>query len=102
MSGEDASDEALVARARRGDRAALVALYDRYVHEIYGYLLNQVGSTQDAEDITSEVFLRVIGALGGFRGHASFRTWLYAIARNQSRDYWRRGGGRQTPVDLDL
>lgn len=93
-------DDALVASARRGDASALVALYRRYVAEIYGYAMNNLGSAQDAEDLTAETFLRVVDNLDGYRGEASFRTWLYAIARNQLRDHFRRNG-RQPTLDID-
>jgi RNA polymerase sigma-70 factor (ECF subfamily) len=90
----DPTDDELVRRAHQGDRQALMALYQRYVNEIYGYAFGQAGNAQDAEDITAETFLRLVGALGSFRGQSSFRTWLYAIARNQVRDHWRRNGRR--------
>ncbi len=95
------TDDTLVHRAQRGDRGAMVQLYQRYVSEIYGYAYNQLGSVQDAEDVTSETFLRVVGALGGYRGQSSFRTWLYAIAHNQVRDHWRRNGHQPATVELD-
>jgi RNA polymerase sigma factor (sigma-70 family) len=94
------SDDALVDRARRGDASALTALYRRYVGEVYGYAINNLGNAQDAEDVTSDTFTRVVDALAGYRGDASFRTWLYAIARNQVRDHWRRNG-RQHVVPLE-
>lgn len=99
-SSEPCDDE-LVRRAQRGDRAAVVELYRRYVNEIYGYAYSQMGQAQDAEDVTSETFLRLVHGLDSFRGEASFRTWLYAIARNQVRDHWRRNG-RQPLVGLEL
>jgi RNA polymerase sigma-70 factor (ECF subfamily) len=95
------SDEALVADARQGDRDALVTLYRRYSGEIYGYLFHQLGDVSDAEDVTSETFLRFVRALDTFRGQSSFRTWLYSIARNQLRDHWRRNGRRPRTVGLD-
>lgn len=95
------SDEALVRRAQAGDRAAMVELYRRYANEVFGYAVNQLGDLQDAEDLTSEVFLRVVNALGGFRGQSSFRTWLYAIAHNQLRDHWRRNGRAAPRMALD-
>jgi RNA polymerase sigma-70 factor (ECF subfamily) len=94
------SDDALVASARRGDASALVTLYRRYVTEIYGFAMNNLGSAQDAEDVTAETFLRIVDNLDGYRGEASFRTWLYAIARNQLRDHFRRNG-RHPTSDVD-
>jgi len=99
---EAATDAELVARARAGDRAAIVALYRRYVGEVFGYAFNQLGRVQDAEDATSETFLRFVGALDDWSGRASLRTWLYAIARNCIRDHWRRQQRRPATVELDL
>ncbi len=95
------SDSALVHRAQRGDADALVALYRRYVKEMYGYAFNQLGDPQDAEDLTSEIFMRVVNGIGAYRSQSSFRTWLYAIAHNQVRDHWRRNGRRADKVGLD-
>jgi RNA polymerase sigma factor (sigma-70 family) len=96
------TDDLLVQRAQRGDRGGMVLLYQRYVGEIYGYAFNQLGSVQDAEDVTSETFMRVVNAIGSYRAESSFRTWLYAIAHNQVRDHWRRNGHHQNAVELDL
>jgi RNA polymerase sigma-70 factor (ECF subfamily) len=101
MNDAVAGDQDLVERAQRGDRAALVALYHRYVSEIFGYLYNQVGDVHDAEDLTSETFLRLVRALDGFAGRSSFRTWIYEIARNQVRDHWRRNGRRPMATSLN-
>lgn len=102
QQGQAPSDAVLVARARAGDGAAVVALYQRYVREIFGFAFNQLGRVQDAEDVTSEAFLRFVGALDEFDGRASLRTWLYAIARNCVRDHWRRQQRRPETVDLDV
>jgi RNA polymerase sigma-70 factor, ECF subfamily len=93
-------DEELVRRARDGDDRAVVALYQRYVNEIFGFAYHQLRTVQQAEDATSATFLRMVDAIGTFRGHAAFRTWLYAIARNQVRDEWRREA-RHPTVTLD-
>lgn len=95
------TDEALARRAAEGDKEAFVQLYRRYVNEMYGFHLNQLGDPQEAEDLCSETFLRVAGALEGFDGRARFRTWLYAIARNLLRDRWRRQGRRPRQVELE-
>ena len=95
------ADAGLVRRAQAGDRAALVALYRRYVGEIHGYLYNQTGSVADAEDLTSETFLRVVKAINTFEGRSTFRTWLYQVARYQLRDKWRRNGRRPPTVSID-
>ena len=95
-------DLALVARTRAGDAEAIVALYNRYVKEVFGFAYNQLGRSQDAEDVTSETFLRFVRRLEDFDGRSSLRTWLYAIARNCVRDHWRRQQRRPDTVELDL
>lgn len=54
----------------------------RYSAEQYGYLLSLTHSRSEAEDLPSEVFVRVLTGFSSFRGESSVRTWLYAIARN--------------------
>lgn len=100
-SERDTSDIELVERAKAGDRSAIVALYQRYVREVFGYVFNQVGVVEEAEDVTSEIFLNFVRSIDGFRGHSSVRTWLYQIARNRLRDRWRTSGRRPRVVDLD-
>jgi RNA polymerase sigma-70 factor (ECF subfamily) len=102
MSGTESQDLDLVRRAQAGDRAAFVELYQLYVNEIHHYLRNQVGDPDDAEDLTSETFLRVVRSLDRFAGRSSFRTWLYEVARNQLRDHWRANGRRpMASVDVE-
>lgn len=96
-----ADDAALVQRAKAGDRDAFVTLYRRYVDELFGYAYHQLGDVQDAEDVTSETFLRLVTGLDGFDQRASFRTWLYTIARNQLRDRWRAQSRRPSLVPID-
>lgn len=94
-------DAALVRRAQSGEREAFIALYRRYVDEIYGYAYRQLGDVQDAEDVTSETFLRLVTGLDHFDLRASFRTWLYTIARNLLRDRWRAEGRQPRTVPMD-
>jgi RNA polymerase sigma-70 factor, ECF subfamily len=61
-----ASERALVERAARGDQAAVGALYDHYVGPLYRFCLARVRSETDAEDLTEEIFLKVMRAIGGF------------------------------------
>ncbi len=84
-----AEEERLVAEARR-DRGAFVQLYDRYLTPIYRYLLSRVGNRQDAEDLTSQVFLAALERFGQYQGRGkSFAAWLFTIARNKAIDFFR-------------
>ena len=62
----------------------------RHYQEILNYVAWQVGNPEDAKDLTQVIFTKAYRAFGGFRGEASVRTWLYTIARNTIRDFFRR------------
>jgi RNA polymerase sigma-70 factor, ECF subfamily len=82
----------------------LEELCRHYVPRIYNYVLRRVGSVQDAEDITSTVFEKVIGNLQSFdESRASFSTWIYRIATNTVTDHYRsRGRKRESSLDDDM
>jgi RNA polymerase sigma-70 factor (ECF subfamily) len=79
-----------------GDQgAALLALYDDAVGEVYGYLLARCRNRTVAEDVTSEVFMGAVAAVA--RGTAGDVTtaWLIGIARHKLVDHWRRAEREQ-------
>ena len=92
---EDRDVEAqLVQQAKRGDRAAFATLYHNSVMPIYRYCwLHSGGSKDDAEDLTSRVFLQALQSIGKYeeRGRP-FLAWLHTIARNLVTDHLRRSG----------
>jgi RNA polymerase sigma-70 factor (ECF subfamily) len=85
------SDEDCMLRYADGELAAFQALYERHRGGLYRYFLRQ--SPQDvAEELFQDVWTRVIQARRRYRPDATFRTWLYTLARNRLIDYWRRQG----------
>ncbi len=86
-----ASDEQLVARYRQSDESgALEELARRHLPRINGLLYQMVLDESAADDLTQEVFLRVLRQLDGFRGDSSFATWLYRVAMNTAYTYFGR------------
>jgi RNA polymerase sigma-70 factor (ECF subfamily) len=80
----------LVDRAQRGDREALEELYLIHFDRIYSYLHVSVGNRHDAEDLTTQTFLRMLEAIGKFRWQsAPFSAWLFRIAHNLAMDHFR-------------
>lgn len=75
-------EEELVARAKKGDQAALSQLVLNYSSRIYHLGLRLTGSHQDAEDILQDTFLIMVKKINQFQGKSSFYTWLYRIAMN--------------------
>jgi len=79
-----------VERAQAGDRIALEELYLIHFDRIYSYLHMTVGNRHDAEDLTTQTFLRMLESIGKFRFQtAPFSAWLFRIAHNLSIDHFR-------------
>lgn len=80
----------LVERAQRGDRAALEELYLTHFDRIYSYLHMSVGSRHDAEDLTTQTFVKMLESIGRFRWQSvPFSAWLFRIAHNLAMDHFR-------------
>jgi RNA polymerase sigma-70 factor, ECF subfamily len=87
---EDA-ERAWVEQARAGDSTAVGYLYEHYVDRIYRYVLLKIGDPHEAEDLTGQVFVRMIEAIGSFQWQGvSFQSWLYRIAHNLVVDHLRQ------------
>ena len=84
MSTVCVSDVDLVTRAQRGDSAAFGELVDRHRGAVYRAARAALGSHADAEDAAQDAFLLAYRRLEGFRGEASFETWLLTIAWHQA------------------
>ena len=84
------SDAELVEAARQGDAAAFGQLVERHQKAVFRAAFAALGSREEAEDATQDAFLAAYRKLHLFRGEASFKTWLLAIAWRHALD--RRGG----------
>ena len=90
------SDHELMMRCSRGDSEAFTKLVRRWERPVWG-ILSRLGSTQpgnrpaaDIDDLTQDVFLRVLSACERYQNSSAFSTWIYRIALNVSRDAFRR------------
>jgi RNA polymerase sigma-70 factor (ECF subfamily) len=80
----------LVERAQAGERDALEELYLLHFDRIYSYLHMSVGNRHDAEDLTTQTFLKMLESIGRFRWQsAPFSAWLFRIAHNLAMDHFR-------------
>ncbi len=84
-------DQKLVAEVIK-EPAKFTALYRQHVDKVYRYLLARTGSTLDAQDLTSDVFLKALESIKNYRGEGSFAAWLMGIARFTVADYFRARG----------
>jgi len=100
IPGKCEPEEALIRQAVTSPDA-LDELCGLYVARIYNYVLKRVGKVQDAEDITSTVFEKVLLNLESFDSRkASFSTWIYRITINSVTDYYR-GRARRNETSLE-
>ncbi|HET6585908.1 MAG TPA: RNA polymerase sigma factor [Nannocystaceae bacterium] len=97
--GQD--DLELLAQWRAGDRRAGTALFRRYFAQTRRFFRNKVGA-DDVEDLVQRTFAGLVEAVEGFRGDASFRVYLFAVARRQLYKFLRDNGRRAARHDVDL
>ena len=91
----------LVDQAQQGDRAALEELYLIHFDRIYSYLHMSVGSKHDAEDLTTQTFMKMLESIGRFRWQsAPFSAWLFRIAHNLAMDHFRARRRWQPEADV--
>lgn len=88
-------------RAKQGDPAVLTELFESHYGGVFRYLYYRVGDQHVAEDLASEVFLKMIAALPRYLPQqATFQAWVYQIARNLSIDHFRKAN-RYPQVQLE-
>jgi RNA polymerase sigma-70 factor (ECF subfamily) len=86
------TDRELIKNAIAGDKQAFGFLYERYLNDIYKYLLYRMDSAEDAEDLAETVFMKAWLAMPVFKpgsGDYEFKAWLFRIAHNALMDHYR-------------
>jgi RNA polymerase sigma-70 factor (ECF subfamily) len=97
--GVTGTDEALVSAAKAGDARAFGELYERYRDAIYRYCLARTGTSHDAEDLTSDVFVKALHSIDRYQERGlPFVAFLYRIARNAAID---RSRTLKQPLSVD-
>lgn len=92
-------ERATVDRARLGDQSALADLYDWYMPRVYRYTVARVGNVAEAEDLTEEVFLKMLGGICDFHWRdVPFSSWIFRIAHNHIATHFRRTSQRGGPT----
>ena len=86
----DKEFQSAINKLLKGDNDGLVSIYEAYIKLIYIVVYNIVGSKEDAEDITSEFFIKLIRVADTFKKGRPHKTWLVTIAKNMALDYVRK------------
>jgi RNA polymerase sigma-70 factor (ECF subfamily) len=93
LINEQQRRDSLAARLKAGDREAAAELVDLYYQQIYLFMRRLGHSRQVSEDLTQESFLSAWGHIGQLRDGGALNGWLYRIAGNASKLYWRKHAG---------
>ncbi len=68
----------------------IVEIYNLYYLDVYRFLVCFSGNQNDAEDLTQEVFIRVLKSLTNFNGKYNLKTWIFSIAKHVAVDHYRK------------
>lgn len=94
------TDLEMLQRVRRGEPAGASGLFEKYSASLLRFTDRMLGNRADAEEVTQEVFVKMITRVEQYDGQAPVASWLFAIAANACRDRMRRGR-RAAPVSID-
>lgn len=83
-------EQMLVARFQSGDPDAMTTLFEMHVDRVFAYTRHLLGNREDAEEVTSEAFVRAFQRASTFRGDCPIRGWIFGIARNLCFDRLRQ------------
>ena len=100
--GKADSDQMLVERVQRGDRAAFDVLVRKYQYKIIKLISRYVHDSSEALDVAQEAFIKAYRAIPGFRGESAFYTWLYRIAINTAKNFLVAEGRRPLDHGVDI
>lgn len=90
MSGKNSVHDFCIDRFRLGSRGDFKHVYDLYYKVIYTFAYNLVKDTEEAQDITTETFIKLWGLHGNFENLLNIKAFLYITARNFCLDYFRK------------
>lgn len=95
-------DQELIKEILNGSQAAMEVLTRKYYKPIYAFVYRKVGDRELAYDFTQEIFIKMMQRLDSFSNKGSFQSWLYSIAVNHCRDYWRSLEYKNTSKQAEL
>ena len=94
------TDDNLVMRVQRGDREAFDELYQKYKRPILNYLYRFIGNRNSAEELAQETFVRAYINIHRFQPRAKFSSWLYRIAGNLAKNFFRHASYEKKAMPL--
>lgn len=102
-SDHQVTDATLIGRFNKGDSSAFDTLVERHSDKAFQIAYGVLGSREDAQEVSQDVFVRIHRALPKFRGDSEFTTWMYRITLNLARNKyrWNKSRGSQKNISMD-
>jgi RNA polymerase sigma-70 factor (ECF subfamily) len=94
------NEKGIIKKVKNGDKQAMELLYKAYFKPLYIFIRAKVNANEQAEDICSEVFIKAFESISKFKEESSFKTWIYAIAKNVVFDSYKKNS-KLSSVELD-
>ncbi len=94
-------DIKIIDRVLAGDTAAYSRIIEKYSNMIFKYVYSQFNNWDEAEDVTQDIFIVVMEALGSFRQESKFSTWMYSVMVNYCKNYLKKSR-RMKSVSLNI
>lgn len=84
-------DALLIDAYKQGDMSGFSGIYDKYLDDIYRFVMRKVGDSEMSEDLTSQIWIKIFNNIDSYqpKSWASFKSWIYRIANNSVIDYYR-------------
>lgn len=90
ISKKTVVDDSLIERIARGDDVAFSELYYATYKKLFAFVLSMVGNSADADDLVQETYIKIRGAAHLYRPEGKAMSWIFKIAQNEARMYWRK------------
>lgn len=97
---DNLSDNALMLKVKAGDLDKMGLLFERYHRSLYGFLFHMTNQKEASEDMTQNVFYRMLKYRNAFVGDGEFRTWMYHLARNVLNDHAKKNIRNRAQYDI--
>jgi len=91
----------IVKYIREGDKRGWNMLIDRYSKTVYNLAYNFCGSSDDANDLTQDIFIKIYKNIHRFDNNLNISSWILRISKNHCIDYWRKNKKNNFRIDLD-
>ncbi|OGS20439.1 MAG: hypothetical protein A2252_10400 [Elusimicrobia bacterium RIFOXYA2_FULL_39_19] len=102
MITQQKDDILLVKEVLLGNNSAYKEIVEKYKNDVYNFVLKFCGNTNDAEDVTSEAFIRAYLKIRSFKMEYQFKNWIFTIALNIARDMRRKKKYKSNSLDISV